>query len=330
MIRLIKKLIFLVFIFFVYFLILLFQSNNVEEVKIFDINIGQGVNEISNNLAQEGLINNKFILETYLWLLKSEEKVKAGRYIFQPKMSLINLTKLILSGSTKSQIALTIVEGWDIRLIAKELEKFGFSSSIFLDLTKEKEEYIAQYTFLEDAPQKASLEGYLFPDTYYINAQTDENDFIIKTLNNFNNKLSTELRAEIKRQGQTIFEVITLASIIEREVPNDDDKKMIADIFLKRLNIGMALQSDATINYITGKGMVQPTYEDLEIDSLYNTYKYPGLPLGPIGNPGLSSMEAVIYPLNNNYYFFLTTKEGKVIYSVDYNEHLRNKAKYLD
>ena len=138
------------------------------------------------------------------------------------------------------------------------------------------------------------------------------------------------MREEIKKQGKTIFEVVSLASIIEREVPNDEDKKMIADIFLKRLNIGMALQSDATINFITGKGMTQPTYDDLKIDSLYNSYLYPGLPPGPISNPGLSSIEAVIYPISNNYYFFLTTKEGEVIYSVDYDEHLRNKAKYLD
>ena len=92
----------------------------------------------------------------------------------------------------------------------------------------------------------------------------------------------------------------------------------------------MALQSDATINFITGKGMVQPTYKDLEIDSLYNTYKYPGLPPGPISNPGLDSIKAVIYPESNNYYFFLTSKDGKVIYSTTYEEHLQNKYKYLN
>jgi len=104
---------------------------------------------------------------------------------------------------------------------------------------------------------------------------------------------------------------------------------MIADIFIKRLEIGMALQSDATINFITGKGMTQPTYADLEIDSPYNTYKYAGLPPGPIASPGEDSIEAVLYPTSNPYYFFLTSHEGEVIYSKTYEEHLQNKAIYL-
>ena len=113
-------------------------------------------------------------------------------------------------------------------------------------------------------------------------------------------------------------------------VPQDEDKKMIADIFLKRLRDGIGLQSDATINFITNKGMAQPTYEDLKIDSLYNTYKYRGLTPGPISNPGLSSIKAVIYPISNEYYYFLTTEDSTVIYSKTYEEHLENKAKYLD
>jgi len=159
---------------------------------------------------------------------------------------------------------------------------------------------------------------------------TSEEDLIKKTLNNFDKKLKASTRDEISKQGKTIFEVLTLASIIEREVPNKVDKKMIADIFLKRLKVGIGLQSDATINYVTGKGLAQPSYADLEIDSPYNTYKYRGLPPGPISNPGIDSIEAVVYPTSNDYYYFLTTHEGEVIYSIDYDEHLTNKAKYLD
>ena len=315
---------------FSYSLFVLFESDKSEGLKTFDIESGIGVNEISYNLHEEGLIKNKFIFETYLWLLKSEEKVKAGRYIVTEGISMFNLTKTILKGPEEAQIAVTLLEGWDRGLIAEELGFNNLSDSIFLDLSKDNSNYVSKFTFLESIPNNQSLEGFIFPDTYYINANTDEDDFIIKTLNNFDNKVNKELREEIDKQDKTIFEVITLASIIEREVPNDKDKKMIADIFLKRLNIGMALQSDATINFITGKGMAQPTYEDLKIDSLYNSYMYPGLPPGPISNPGLSSVEAVVYPISNDYYFFLTTLEGEVIYSIDYDEHLRNKAKYLD
>ena len=105
---------------------------------------------------------------------------------------------------------------------------------------------------------------------------------------------------------------------------------MIADVFLKRLKNNIGLQSDATINFVTGKGLTQPSRDDLKIDSPYNTYKYRGLPPGPIANPSISSIEAVIYPTPNDYYYFLTTKEGEVIYSQTYQEHLANKAKYLD
>lgn len=105
---------------------------------------------------------------------------------------------------------------------------------------------------------------------------------------------------------------------------------MIADIFLKRLAIGMGLQSDATINFITEKGLARPTATDLEIDSPYNTYKYAGLPPGPISNPSISSMEAVIYPKSNPYYYFLTTEDGTIIYAETHDQHVANKNKYLN
>ena len=148
-------------------------------------------------------------------------------------------------------------------------------------------------------------------------------------LDNFSQKLEGNLTSKILAQKKSIFEIITLASIIEKEVRNPEDMKMVADIFYKRLNKGMALQSDATVNYITGKGLLQPTLADTQIDNRYNTYKYPGLSLGPISNPGLSAIIAAIEPNSNPYYYFLTTKDGAVIYSKTYEEHLRNKAKYL-
>jgi UPF0755 protein len=182
---------------------------------------------------------------------------------------------------------------------------------------------------LEDAPASATLEGYIFPDTYFVDSYTSTNDFIAKALNNFEKKLTPELREEIASQGKTIFEVVNLASIVEREVPAYADKKMIADIFLKRLDINMGLQSDATINFITGKGTTQPSLDDLETESPYNTYKYRGLPPGPISSPGIDSIEAVVYPTANPYYFFLTTDEAETIYGVTHDDHVENKNKYL-
>ncbi len=330
MFKLIKRLIFVGIIVAIWFFSVLLSGNSQEEKSIFIIEKGEGVNAISSNLHEANLIKNKFVFETWLWINKLESKVLAGTYYFSSDVSIKNLTNIITQGSENTQTSLTMLEGWDRNLLSKYLEEFNFSKDEFLKLTSSKTSWEEDYAFLQDASSNASLEGYIFPDTYYIDSQTSLDDIIIKSLNNFDNKLDKELRDEIDKQDKTIFEVITLASIIEREVPQDEDKKMIADIFLKRLRDGIGLQSDATINFITNKGMAQPTYEDLKIDSLYNTYKYRGLTPGPISNPGLSSIKAVIYPISNEYYYFLTTEDSTVIYSKTYEEHLENKAKYLD
>jgi UPF0755 protein len=147
-------------------------------------------------------------------------------------------------------------------------------------------------------------------------------------LDNFNKKLTPELVTEINKQQKTVHEIITLASIIEKEVSNDNDRKLVADIFYKRLEKGIGLQSDATVNYVTGKSTTRPSAQDLAVDSPYNTYKYKGLPPGPISNPGISAILAAIYPTSNPYFYFLTTPDGKVIYSKAYQEHLQAKAQY--
>lgn len=321
--------VFLVVLIF-WFGLIVFSGNGTEEDSSFVIESGQGVNAISEHLDQEGLIKNKFIFETWLWLKKSESKVKAGVYNIPADTSIRQLANIFVLGPQNSQETVTLLEGWTRQLMGGALDKKGLSGSDFMSQTARKTDYQATYDFLLDAPVSASLEGYIFPDTYYVDKYTSVGNFISKTLNNFDRKLTDDLRDEIARQDKTIFEIVTLASIVEREVPQATDKKMVADIFLKRLEAGIGLQSDATINYITGKGLTQPTAEDLAIDSPYNTYKYRGLPPGPIANPGIDSIEAVVYPMANDYYYFLTKPDGEVVYSLDYEEHLQNKAKYLD
>ncbi len=315
-----------------WFFFILNSANNLESQKSFIIDQGQGVNEISRNLYETGLIKNKFVFETWLWLLKSEDDVKAGIYSFPAGSSIRQLSDLILTIPENTVSKFTIIEGWGRNWpeLKKALEKHNLSYDEFLGLTSSAKAWREQYDFLSDAPNTASLEGFLFPDTYFVDQYTDNRILLNKILTNFDQKLTPTLRAEIKKQNKTIFEVVTLASIIEREVPEHADKKMIADVFLKRLADNIGLQSDATVNFVTGKGLTQPSLDDLKIDSPYNTYKYRGLPPGPIANPSISSIEAVIYPTPNDYYYFLTTKTGEVIYSKTYKEHLANKAKYLD
>jgi UPF0755 protein len=175
------------------------------------------------------------------------------------------------------------------------------------------------------------LEGYLFPDTYRIFATATAEDIVIKMLDNFAVKVVAELQSALAEKNLSWAEVVTLASIVEKEVSLPVDRRLVADLFWRRLQDNYPLQSDATVNFVTNKGLIQPSLADTQVDSLYNTYQNIGLPPGPICNPGLASLEAVVYPLSNTYYFFLTTKsDGQVIYSHTYEEHLQNKAKYLD
>lgn len=326
--NIIKFLIFIAIILIAWFWWILNTGNNFDGGSQFTIEAGQGVNEISKNLHKEGLIKNQFVFETWIWVKKAQSKVLAGDYVFAGDISISHLISTILNGPDVNDGSITLLEGWDRNLMAKYLEKQNIPADDFLGMTDNADIWSSVYDFLEGVPKESTLEGFIFPDTYFINNDTSAEDLVIKTLDNFNKKIF-RFREEIIKQDTSFFEVVTLASIIEREVPKSEDKKMIADIFIKRLEIGMALQSDATINFITGKGMTQPTYADLEIESPYNTYLHAGLPPGPISSPGEDSIEAVLYPTTNPYYYFLTSHEGEVIYSKTYEEHLQNKAIYL-
>ncbi len=233
----------------------------------------------------------------------------------------------------KEEIKVTILEGWGIKDIAKHLETLGiFSQAEFIEASFKDYDY----EFLADKPQGHNLEGYLFPDTYRIFIDSSPEDLIIKMLNNFDKKLDSKLREEIKNQNKTIFEVINLAALVEKEAPinyntgDNKDAKIVAGIFLNRIKSGQALQACASLAYILGE--IKPIYSeaDTEVDSPYNTYLNSGLPYGPIANPGILAIEAAIYPSETNYNYFLTPIGTKdMVYSVSYQEHLKNRDKYL-
>lgn len=299
---------------------------------IFTIEAGEGTNQISDELYQNGLIKNKLAFETYAWFWGKEDEFIAGRHNLNKTMSVRRLTKLLTTKAEPRERDIIIIEGWNNQQIADYLEKEGVVGSVeFIEyLNKAIPDLMNDYQFLEGLDAAFGLEGYLFPDTYRIFNQASAADIIRKMLSNFEKKLTVDLQDEITRQGKTLNQVVILASVVEKEVATTEDRKIVAGIFLKRLRDNYPLQSDATVNYITGKNMLQPTYEDTKIDSPYNTYKYLGLPPGAICNPGLDSIMAVIYPNQTPYYYFLTTPDGEVIYSKTYSEHLKNKDKYLN
>ena len=294
----------------------LFQSLSKDltaEKSLFLIEKGDSVFQIGENLEQRGFIKNKYVFDCYIFfnkILGKQTKLQAGEYSLSPSMKVSEIVFKISSGDVvKGKI--TIIEGWNLRDIGWYFENKGLFQA-------------------EELYERTDLEGYLFPDTYEIKKGTSLDEIVQKMIDNFNKKLTLDLREEIQNQGKTIPEITTMASLLEKEVITKEDKKIIAGILWKRLEIGMPLQVDATITYITHKQIIKVSKEDTQIDSPYNTYKYRGLPIGPICNPGLDSIEAAVYSENTQYWYYLSTPEGETIFSKTLEEHNLAKAKYLN
>ena len=304
-------------------------NNNIK--KEFVIKSGDSVQEIAANLQSRNLISDMDFFKFYVWQEKIGDKLQAGSYELSPSMSIPKIANLFVSGEIKSnEVSITIPEGFSNKEIDKRLAESGLiEKESFVNFSKADGLDLSEYDFLQDKPESASLQGYYFPDTYKYYKDSSIENVTEKMLDNFDKKLSQELREEIKKQNKSIFEIITLASIIEKEAGFAEDMGKISSVFHNRLEIDYPLESDATINYITESGRSRSTYEDLQIDSSYNTYKYAGLPPAPICNPGLNAIKAAIYPEKTDYFFFLTSSDGKAIFSKTYAEHLKNQSKYL-
>jgi len=231
------------------------------------------------------------------------------------------------------QNSITFLEGWNNTDIGGYLQKQGIVSSADFLLAIKNFDTSAYDSFLPKEA-KGNLEGFLFPDTYFIPknppAGQSLSDIIIsKALDNFSQKITPAMKQQAASKGLSLYQIMTLASILEKESgANQDDKKTIAGVFYNRLGAGMPLQSDATVSFTVGHSPI--TGDDILVDSPYNTYKYKGLPPGPICNPGLNSIMAALYPTDSNYFYFLTIPEtGRAVFAVTYEDHLKNKAKYL-
>ena len=334
MFKIIKLLIIFIFIFLSFFrFVYNSEINSPLNKKGQDINFiiepGETVSKIAKNLVDAEIIRSALYLKIYIWQEKLEDKLQAGAYILSSKLNTKEIVNILVSGKiVKNEIKITIPEGWTIDNIAEYLEKIGVADKKrFIELASKK---IKDFSFLKSLPHDASLEGYLFPDTYIIFNNASEEDIIVKMLSNLDKKLTYEMQSEIKKQGKSIHEIITMASIIEKEVQTESDMKNVSGIFWNRMRDGMRLESDATLTYALKDKVAAHSYKDLKLDSPYNSYLYPDLPPGPIGNPGIKAIEAAINPAQTSYYFFLTGTSGKTFFAKTYNEHLSNKRKYMN
>ncbi len=238
----------------------------------------------------------------------------------------------------------TLIEGWTVNEMAGALEKAGLGPAASI-VSAAKTNIPTDNNYIK-IPAKQGLEGYLFPDTYRFAKSATTETVIKKLLDNFTARVDTlgikpadsytipgyETLTLGGKKGMTFHQIITLASILEKEsgTTTDNERKLIAGVFYNRLISGQPLESDATVNYVSGKDNPTPTNVDLQINSPYNTYRYPGLPPGPICNPSLASIEAAFHPEQSDYYYFLHKQpSGEVVFSKTYAEHLKNKALYL-
>ncbi len=304
--------------------------------KIFIVEAGEGVKQIGSNLLEAELIKSKLFFEIYVWRNKIENSLQAGKYSLSPALSIQEITGILLGGEVlKDELTIKIIEGWTIDDINEYLVRNNIiTDKDFINLAKAEignwELGIGKPDFLNDAPKDVALEGFLFPDTYKIFKGASAENIIKKMLDNFGYKLTDEMRADIKKQGRTVYDIIKMASIVEKEVRTSRDMKIASGLFWNRMRNGQALESDATLSYFFGTNKPRHSLEELKVESPYNSYKYRGLPPTPISNPGLRAIQAAIYPEYTDYNYFLSKPgTGETVFSVTYGEQLRNKAKYL-
>lgn len=299
-------------------------SPKMAKSQIFVVKKGENLTSVANRLDQEGLIKSSLAFKVLVLTQGLSGKIQAGDFRLQPSLSTPEIAYVLTHGTL--DIWLTFPEGWrkeefGRRLVAN-LEDFSYPQ--FSDLTRD-------------------LEGYLFPDTYLIPKEASPSAVIKIFTNNFERNFSLDLELATKEKGLSKEQVVILASIVERESRAEKDRPIIAGILLKRWRKNWPLQADATIQYSIGSERCNKTFipeekcnywepvgkADLKINTLYNTYKYKGLPLTPICNPGLSSIKAVIYPQESELWFYLSDKEGKIHYAKTAEEHEENIEKYL-
>jgi UPF0755 protein len=276
------------------------------------IESGTSVRAITEQLDSANVVRSGNFLYYIVSLFYDPVTVKASSYIFTEPLTTVEIAKRLTEGDFDTDlIRFTHIEGERVTLIAEKANELlpNFNTERFVTAA-------------------TPLEGRLFPETYFIPVTYTDEDLLALLTDTFNTRIAP-LQEKIEQQSLTLNEILVLASIIEREANTIDSKKLVSGILQNRLEIGMALQADASIEYILDKPLADLTPEDLEVDSPYNTYLNTGLPPTPIGNPGLEAITAVLEPTESDYFYYLTDDEGEFHYAKTYTEHLQNIERYL-
>jgi UPF0755 protein len=301
-----------------------FKGYSAEE-QFVEIAPGSSTRAIGRALVEAGVVRDALVFRIALWRSGAARRLKAGEYRFDRPMTAADVVDRIARGDVYLH-AITFPEGLTIREMARIFEAQGFGSA---------GEFLAaacEAGLIADLdPAARDLEGYLFPETYALPRRGTAPQLVAMMTSRFQQVLGPQLRQEAAERGLSVRQVITLASIVEKETARADERPLVAAVLLRRLRIGMPLQSDPTVIYgltLAGRYNGNLTRENLQFASPYNTYRHAGLPPGPIAAPGRTSIEAVVRPAESDYLYFVSRNDGSHVFARTLEEHNRNVSRY--
>jgi UPF0755 protein len=297
--------------------------------QTFTIEIGESVDSVANHLQSVGLIRDAESFRAYLVYSGLDTSIQAGAYQLSTAMSALDIAHE-LQDATPEEVTFVVLPGWRMEEVAGSLLTSGLAITYdeFLSAAKKPPR---GFDFLAGAD---TVEGFLYPDSYVFSRSiSSAEEMIAEMLRNFAAHLTPELRNGVEQQGLSIYQAVTLASMVEREAVHEEEQAQIASVYLNRFKIGMKLEADPTVQYAIGYNLLQQTWWtnpltllDLQVNSVYNTYKYEGLPPSPIANPGLGALRAVASPAETPYLFFRARCDGSGFhnFSETFDEHLQS------
>lgn len=296
---------------------------------IVEIPEGSRAKDISNILREEKLIKNKRVFVSNVKNSKNAEKVKAGKYKFSQNMNnKMIIDKLIAGKIYQDGIKVTFPEGSVSTDVVDKLVKNGIGKrEVYVKLFRSPKEFSKKYSFLSNS-KITTLEGFLYPETYFFKKGITEKEVFEKMLAEFEKKYNKEVKPIIEKNKFDFYDTIIMASIVEKESVNDEDRDIIAGIFYNRLDKNMKLQSDAVLQYGLPERKSRVLYKDLKVETPYNLYLNAGLPPTPVANPGIKSLIAAARPKDTDYLYFVTGTDGKNYYSKTFEEHKVHADKY--
>lgn len=296
---------------------------------IVEIPEGASAKKIATILKQENLIKNQKVFITNVKNSEKAEKIKAGKYKFSQNMNNEEIISKLVEGKVyQDGIKVTIPEGSISTEIVDKLVSKGLGKrENYVKLFRNPKDFSDEFKFLKNS-RIITLEGFLYPETYFFKKGTSEKEVFEKMLKEFQKNYNKSVRADVEKNKLNFYDTVIMASIIEKEAVSDSERDTIAGVFYNRLDKKMRLQSDAVLQYGLPKRKSRVMYKDLKIDSPYNLYTHDGLPPTPISNPGIKSLIAAANPKKTDYLYFVTGTDGKNYYSKTYDDHKVHADKY--